>query len=243
MKTIDLKVVLSIVGCISLFSCNHIPEAILAANTERVDTLDVTEYTFVIDKKNRRGYVTTDREVMDGTYVITREGEVIEQLNITGGFLNGELIRYYENGQPEAIETYKTSVQHGPTTSFYRNGAIRSESSFDNGVENPESVSYHEDGSVSHRVVVTDGVRYEHEYRNGNRISSMFEKEIDGKTFQIMMMYDDFGTVQLIMGTRGNGEIPEVYIFDSEFNEVEHFNMQDDPLRAQEFLAFMQQYF
>jgi len=74
-----MRLSLFILASSLLLSCNNIPEAILLANTEKVDTLDVNEYTHVIDKKNRRGYVTAENEVMNGRYVITREGTMTQE--------------------------------------------------------------------------------------------------------------------------------------------------------------------
>lgn len=50
-----MRLSLFILASSLLLSCNNIPEAILLANTEKVDTLDVNEYTHVIDKKKPPG--------------------------------------------------------------------------------------------------------------------------------------------------------------------------------------------
>ncbi|HBR52958.1 MAG TPA: hypothetical protein EYN07_07660 [Flavobacteriaceae bacterium] len=235
-----MRLSLFILASSLLLSCNNIPEAILLANTEKVDTLDVNEYTHVIDKKNRRGYVTAENEVMNGRYVITREGTMTQEFTIEGGFLHGTLIQYYDTGSPERIETYKKSVQHGPVTSYYRSGAIRSESSYVNGEEADERVEYTEDGTVSRKIEIKDGIRYDHQYINGNRAGSMFEKTIEGVTYDLIVKYDAFGTVQLIMGKIKSDTSPILYIFDETFTEIEHFNVEENPLKARQYFALIQ---
>ena len=181
-------------------SCNNIPEAIMLANTERVDTLDYSDYKYVIDKKNRRGYVTVENEIMEGRYVITRKGIMIEEFTIEGGFLNGQRILYYENGLPESVETYKTSIQHGPVTSFYKSGVIKSETSYTKGEANVQETHYDEYGAINFKKVETDGVIYEHNYKDGNRMVSMFKKTVNAQAYDMIMKYDQFGNIALIMG-------------------------------------------
>lgn len=232
---------ITLLGVLAAFySCNNIPEAIMLANTDRVDTLDYSDYTYVIDKKNRRGYVTVENEIMEGRYVITRKGAVIEEFTIEGGFLNGERILYYENGVPESIETYKTSVQNGPVTSFYNNGAIKSETSFSNGEANIEETHYDQTGAITFKKVEKDDVIYEHTYRDGNRMVSMFKKTIQDKPYELIVKYDAFGSVQLVMGKLINDDSPLLYIFDADFNQIDSFNGQEEPLKAQQYLSIFQ---
>lgn len=221
-------------------SCNNIPEAIMMANTDRIDTIDFHDYKYVVDAKNRRGYVTIDNDVMDGHYVIKRNDMMVEELFIEGGFINGERILYYENGRPERIENYKISVQHGPVTTFYKNGAVQSESSFTNGTPSIEEINYSQEGGIDSKTVVTEGVTYQHMYRDGNRMFSMFAKTIEEKRFDFIMKYDTFGTVQLVLGKLADDNSPIVYIFDANLNEVDQFNGQEEPLKAQEYMALFQ---
>lgn len=224
----------------AFYSCNNIPEAIMLANTERVDTLDFNDYKYVVDKKNRRGYVTTENEIMEGHYVIKRNGVITEEFEIEGGFLNGQRILYYENGLPESIETYKTSIQNGPVTSFYRSGAIKSETSYTNGEANVEETHYDESGEIASKKVEKDGVVYEHNYRDGNRMVSMFEKTIDDQAYEIIIKYDTFGNIALVMGKLVEDDSPVLYIFDAEFTQIDQFNAQEEPLKAQQYLSVFQ---
>lgn len=232
---------ITLLGVLATFySCNNIPEAIMLANTERVDTLDYSDYKYVIDKKNRRGYVTVENEIMEGRYVITRKGTIIEEFTIEGGFLNGQRILYHENGSPETIETYKTSVQNGPVTSFYNNGAIKSETSFTNGEANIEETHYDQTGAIISKKVEKDGIIYEHTYRDGNRMVSIFKKTIQDQPYELIIKYDSFGNVQLIMGKPVNDDSPVLYIFDEEFSQIDSFNGQEEPLKAQQYLSIFQ---
>ena len=232
---------ITLLGVLAAFySCNNIPEAIMLANTDRVDTLDYSDYTYVIDKKNRRGYVTVENEIMEGRYVITRKGAVIEEFTIEGGFLNGERILYYENGVPESIETYKTSIQHGPVTTFYKSGGIKTETSYTNGEAAIEETQYDEGGAIVFKKSEKEGVIYEHNYRDGKRVVSMLKKIIDDKEYDLILKYDRFGSVTLIMGKPVDSESPILYIFDATFNQIDSFNGQEEPLKAQEYLSVFQ---
>ncbi len=224
----------------AFYACNNIPEAIMLANTKKVDTLDFNDYKYVVDDKNRRGYVTIENEIMEGQYVIKRNGIMVEEFTIQGGFLNGPRILYFENGLPESIETYKTSIQNGPVTSFYESGAIRSETSYTNNIANVEETHYDESGAIILKKVEKDGVVYEHNYRDGNRMVSMFQKTIDEQTYDLIIKYDSFGTVQLVMGKLVDNDSPILYIFDAEFKQIDSFNGQEEPLKAQQYLAVFQ---
>lgn len=236
----SLKFTILLCALGAFYSCNNIPEAIMLATTERVDTLDVREYTHVVDDKNRRGYVTIENEIMEGRYVIKRNGVMTEEFEIEGGFLNGSRILYHENGLPQSIETYKTSVQHGPATTFYKSGAIRSESSYTNGVENAEETHYNETGAISFKKVEQDGVMYEHHYSDGNRTVSMFKKTIDDLEYDLIIKYDSFGNVQLVLGKLVANDGPMLYIFDADFKQLDSFNGQEEPLKAQQYLSLFQ---
>lgn len=235
-----MKYFLGFLFLISLISCNLLPEALLASQVDVIDTLDVTEYRYVVDKKNRRGYVTKDNEIMDGHYVITRNGKMIEEFDVSKGFLQGQLIRFDENEQPEALETYKTSVQHGPVLTYHKNGILRSEGSFTNGEEDTEKIFYDSEGTVEQEIVVKDGIVYTHQYYLGNRMLSDFEKTIDGKRYRMVRKYDAFGTTRLIMGKEIGVETPVFYIFDTDFKEIDRFNSAEEITKSREYFSLLQ---
>ena len=221
-------------------SCNRIPEVILAAQTEYIDTLDVNDYRYVIDKKNRRGYVTTENKIMDGRFVVKRDNKIIEEFDLKDGYLHGQYIEFNDIERPETISHYKNSVQHGTVISFYENGAVRSETSFQNGQQSVEETTYALDGTISSKKLIKEGVLYKHHYKNGELAASLFQKTIEAKTYELIVTYNSFGVIEFILGREFEATEPVIYIFNANFELMESFNIQENRHKIQPYFSALQ---
>ena len=80
-----MKNILYLLCILCLCSCNNIVDVVDEVKSLSKQTIDYNDYRYVIDKKDRRGYVTTENEIMNGHYVVLREGELYEEFQIKKG--------------------------------------------------------------------------------------------------------------------------------------------------------------
>lgn len=87
------------------------------------------------------------------------EGEIISRETYSGGMLQGEAHYYqYRNGQKlKADCTYKNSLLHGPRTAYYEDGTLKSEENYRHGKLNGTRSSYYNNGKLEIRENYLDG--------------------------------------------------------------------------------------
>ncbi len=226
-----MRLLLAILLTSSFLSCNKVRETIYS-NLDLTDTIDINDYRTVVDEKNRRGYITKDKEIMQGTYAIKKDDVLIESLEIDGGFLSGRHIYFYKNGQPESILHYSNSIKNGVETNFYENGVIRSTRTYRNGEELNDEIKYNNDGLISSKEETIKGILYTHMYENGKRRITTFLKDIGTKRYNMVYFYTPFETINLVMGTV-DGEKGIFYIFDTQFELIEKVNSALNPERME----------
>ncbi|MGJ8665323.1 MAG: toxin-antitoxin system YwqK family antitoxin [Patiriisocius sp.] len=226
-----MRLLLALLLTSSFLSCNKVRETIYS-NLDLTDTIDIDDYRTVVDEKNRRGYITKDKEIMQGTYAIKKDDVLIESLEIDGGFLSGRQIYFYKNGQPESILHYSNSIKNGVETNFYENGVIRSTRTYRNGEELNDEIKYNNDGLISSKEETIKGILYTHMYENGKRRITTFLKDIGTKRYNMVYFYTPFETINLVMGTV-DGEKGVFYIFDTQFELIEKVNSALNPERME----------
>ncbi|MCH2489826.1 MAG: hypothetical protein MK211_06720 [Flavobacteriales bacterium] len=234
-----MKNILYSLCILCLCSCNNIVDVVDEVKSLSKQTIDYNDYRYVIDKKDRRGYVTTDNEIMNGHYVVLRDGELYEEFQIKKGFLHGVHIEYGKNGSIDTQKSYKHSYLDGPYFSYYPSGVLKYETAYKNGKINSAEIEYDANGKKSRVMETVDGVAYDHMYRNDQQLMSIYEKEIEDETFEIIMKYDNFQNIELILGKKTKEKTPEFYVFDTNFEIVEIVNAQIDPQTAAYYLGML----
>ena len=86
-------------------------------------------------------------------------GEVKLTLNYNNGLLNGEFVRYHENGEVKEIGLTKDGKNEGEWKIFYDSGSIELVVSYVNGKEEGEEIKYHENGKIRYTVNYSNGKR------------------------------------------------------------------------------------
>ena len=86
------------------------------------------------------------------------------------GVLNGDSIKYYEEGNIQSIVPYKNNLVEGLIIRYYENGNIKEEVNYKNDKMNGEAKSYDENGKLNGRTVFKDDIKLEEEVHKENEI-------------------------------------------------------------------------
>tara|TARA_R110002020_G_scaffold410328_1_gene620081 strand:- start:14 stop:739 length:726 start_codon:yes stop_codon:yes gene_type:complete len=232
-----MKKILLFFIVIIITSCNHVYEAVYGLQNEKIETITYNDYRYVINKKKRRGYVSSDNEVMDGHFLVMRNGTKAEEFQLKNGFLHGFRILFDEDGMMEQKETYKNSYLNGPNITYYKNGTIKSESSYKNGKLNSDKIDYDESGNILNKTTIVDGISYKYFYKQGKLTSTEFNKDIENEKYDIIVKYDHFENISTILGRKLNDDQPILFVFDSNYNITEVINATENPQRARHYLS------
>ena len=86
------------------------------------------------------------------------------------GVLNGDSIKYYEEGNIQSIVPYKNNLVEGLIIRYYENGNIKEEVNYKNDKMNGESKSYDENGKLNGRTIFKDDIKLEEEVHKENEV-------------------------------------------------------------------------
>ena len=86
------------------------------------------------------------------------------------GVLNGDSIKYYEEGNIQSIVPYKNNLVEGLIIRYYENGNIKEEVNYKNDNMNGEAKSYDENGKLNGRTIFKDNIKLEEEVHKENEI-------------------------------------------------------------------------
>ena len=86
------------------------------------------------------------------------------------GVLNGDSIKYYEEGNIQSIVPCKNNLVEGLIIRYYENGNIKEEVNYKNDKMNGESKSYDENGKLNGRTIFKDDIKLEEEVHKENEI-------------------------------------------------------------------------
>ena len=86
------------------------------------------------------------------------------------GVLNGDSIKYYEEGNIQSIVPYKNNLVEGLVIRYYENGNIKEEVNYKNDKMNGEAKSYDENGKLNGRTIFKDDIKLEEDVYKENEI-------------------------------------------------------------------------
>ena len=84
--------------------------------------------------------------------------------------LNGDSIKYYEEGNIQSIVPYKNNLVEGLVIRYYENGNIKEEVNYKNDKMNGEAKSYDENGKLNGRTIFKDDIKLEEDVYKENEI-------------------------------------------------------------------------
>ncbi|WP_068590741.1 toxin-antitoxin system YwqK family antitoxin [Cochleicola gelatinilyticus] len=237
-----MKKTVLILILVSLASCNYLEDLADEMKGFQKQTIDKNDYKYVIDKKNRRGYVTIDNKIMDGIYIVLQDSVLYEELHIKDGFLHGPYYYFNSEGNITLEATYYHSYRDGFEKIYYKNGTIRSEKEFKRGKPTGTEYRYDETGTLVQKEIVEDGITYKHQYYQGKHTGTEYLKTIQGESFLIFLKYDNLGNIKLILGKQEPVNSSEFYVFAPNFDVIEVVNPNLDPETAQYYFSMLQDF-
>ncbi len=231
---------LSVLLAFGLTSCNLIVKNSKDVLGGQTQTITYGDYSIDIDKWGRVIHLDPQLKRMTGHYIVTREGTVYEELDLSDGFLDGIHLTYNSEGGISAEKTYSDGILDGPETTFHVSGALKSEAVYEKGKLIGKETTYTPSGEISSvREFDEHNVEYNSHYENGRMITTDFKKNIDGAVYDLTVFYDITENIKLIFGRREYQEKSSVfYVFDENFELIEAVNPQKNPEKA---AAYFQQ--
>ena len=207
-KIQSIIIVLSIL-CLTLLvsSCNKVIEEVQARNKK---TITYSDFSYDVDSKNRRGYVDTLGKPMTGHYIVLRDSVIAEEFQVKDGFLNG-VHNEYQQGQLIFERNYERNVKHGIQRSYWDEGPLKTEVTYEMGKRSSDLLGFSLEGDTIYRKMTEDRKVYEHFYTDGKRRATKFRKDIDGKKYYVVIVYDLFENVEAIFGKDANSNKPVFY--------------------------------
>ncbi len=216
-----------------VISCNHMVDVVDEVQMLRKRTITPDDYHYVIDSKNRRGFVTSDNKIMNGHYLVLRDDLPYEEFQIKDGFLNGFHIQFDDKGTVSVKNTYAYSHLEGPSITYFANGAIKNEVTYKHNKKVGDEISYDPNGNMTHKKTKVDGVDYEQFYDQGRQVATQFIKTIDEVPYDLIVKLDNFENIETVLGrVSGMENSPDFYIFNASFELVEKINARENPQRA-----------
>jgi antitoxin component YwqK of YwqJK toxin-antitoxin module len=229
-----------IVALLGLFiiSCNQVGEVVDKVQMLRKQTITADDYHYVVDSKKRRGFVTSDNEIMNGHYLVLRDNLPYEEFQIKDGFLNGFHILFDDKGVVSVESTYAYSYLEGPSITYFANGVIQNEVTYKHNKKFGDEISYDPNGNITYKKSKVEGVDYEQFYDQGRRIATKFIKTIDEVTYDLIVKLDNFENIEIVLGRiSGEENIPDLYIFNASFELVEKINAKEDLQRLMYYMS------
>ncbi len=121
------------------------------------------EFTMNANKKKhgtyRAYYIMTDDDTSHTQR--TRRLPMCVEVNYENGKKNGQMVRYWSNGNRHITATFKNGKYHGPVEIFYEDGTLESRSVYHNGKLNGMYVEVNPDGTTEYTM-----------YDNGKRVGT-----------------------------------------------------------------------
>lgn len=234
-----MRYLVSVLFSLVMFSCNQIGEVVDKVKMMTKETITVEDYHYVVDSKNRRGFVTSDNEIMNGHYLVLKDNIPLEEFQIKDGFLNGFHVQFDEEGVVSVKSNYAYSYLEGPSISYYKNGAIKNEVTYKQNKKVGEETSYDIHGNIIYKKTKITGQDYEKFYDQGKHVASQFVKTIDGVAYDLIVKLDSFENIEIVFGrVSGEEKTPDLYVFNATFELIEKINAKEDPQRAMQYMNF-----
>lgn len=229
LKMIKYKAFVLILLVVSLSACNDLVNEV---KKMKIQTITPNDYHYVLDSKNRRGFVDQKNQPMTGHYIVVKDSLPIEEFELEDGYLNGEYLFYNLTGTIVSRESYINSIKHGMQYTYHNSGDVASEVNFSHGVRDGDEVHYAPNHDITFRKTTQAGVEYAYRYENGKLITAEFDKNFDGAIFEMFVKYDHFENVEIIFGKLKDEAGRAFNVYDRDYNLIERIDPEINPERA-----------
>ena len=127
----------------------------------------------------------------------TSKGKIIEKANYKNDTLHGQRILFFENGQPEIIETYQNGIFVGSYQDFHENGKVKMEGEYTNGQMEGLWKVYYANGQLKEEVnfhLSEENGPFKEYHENGKIKAEGTYLEGDNED-GLLQLYDETGTL------------------------------------------------
>lgn len=226
-----------------MVSCNQVTDMVDSVSSIEKRYISYDDFEYIIDKNNRQGYLDNLGNPLTGHFVVMKDTLFAEEFQVKKGMLNGVHIYYNSQGKMTSLETYKNSVLHGDSyTYFPQNGQVKTETTYKAGKRVGDLLEYDLAGNLVSKTTLQEGVEYTHVLKDGKKTSSVFDKEYEGRKFNLLVIYDDFENISRVFGQNLSEKNPSklVYVFDVNFKLEDSINILTEPVKARYFFEAME---
>jgi hypothetical protein len=137
-------------------------------------------------------------------------------------------------------ENYSDGVLDGKYKMYFKDGKISKKGNYKNGKIVGELISYNNDGDVVSIRKTVERIKYHHMYEDGKMVISEFKKNIDGTVYDLIVKYDAFENISIILGKRDYEENPNViYVFNTQFELIDTVNKNEEPSKVAYYLNIL----
>ena len=223
------------------FSCEFVldkKDEVLALQTKEI-TYD--DYVYETDNLNQIVYLDNNRQRMNGHYIVMYNENISEEFKVKSGLLNGFLKNYYPEGTISKEKYYKNGKLHGESIFYTKEGSIYNRATYKNGMLVGENIGYDEKGNMISKRKFIDGIEYHHMYKGGKMVTSEFKKNIDGTVYDLIIKYDSFENILLVLGQRDYIDNSKIfYVFDRNFKLIEAVDAEKEPSKVAYYFGLLQ---
>jgi len=200
-----------------------------------LQTKEITydDYTYETDNLNQIVYLDNNRQRMNGHYIVMYNENISEEFKVTSGLLNGFLKTYYPEGAISKEKNYKNGKLHGESIFYTKEGSIYNRATYKNGKLVGDDIRYDEKGEIISKRKFVEGIEYQHMFKDGKMVASEFKKNIDGTVYDLIVKYDAFENISLVLGQRDYLDNSKIfYVFDRNFKLIEAVDSEKEPSKV-----------
>lgn len=191
------------------------------------------DFSTQFDSFNQTVYLDKENQRMNGHFIVSYKDKIAEEFEVKTGLLNGFHKNYYPEGIISKEKNYKNGKLNGESVFYTKEGKIYSKSTYINGNLSGEEIGYDEMENVISVRKFVDKIEYHHIYRDGKMVGSEFKKNIDGTVYDLMVRYDGFENISMIIGLRDYEPNSKMfYVFDRNFKLIEAVNAEKEPSKV-----------
>jgi len=224
-----------LLGCVifTIFSCEYVIKNKDEVLSFQKKSITYDDFATQFDSYNQTVYLDKENQRMNGHFTVFYNDKIAEEFEVKTGLLNGFHKDYFPEGVLSKEQNYKNGKLHGEAVFYTKEGIVHNKATYINGKLSGDNVGYDEFGNIISIRKFVDKIEYHHMYKDGKMIVSEFKKNIGGTVYNLMVQYDAFENISLIVGLREydlNSKI--FYVFDRDFKLIEAVDAEKEPSKV-----------
>ncbi len=206
------------------------------ADASSLEKQQITQNDFEvrIGSDQKKLYLDKDKNPMQGPFVVIKNTLIIEEFELKEGLLNGVYTGYNTLGQKTSTFNYANGILDGESILYYpTTGTVKRKEILKQGKPTGALLTYNKAGNQLIKKVTVDGVHYTHYYRDNKMTYTNFLKNITGKQYDMLIVYDEFENMYRVLGQKAAMEKGKwIFTFDTNFKLTDSIDLINDPTKA-----------